>query len=125
MHEPEINKLILSLETLSDALSPKISLEQAILYLLVCTKEPYALTELGERMDWNSLKTSRQVNTMANERYDGNGYHQGYEVLYTLENPESRIFKNAFLSHKGKRLKERIIGILGGKLLKKGEKPVK
>ncbi len=115
MPEPEIKNLIDCLEELSLVLSPKISLEQAILYLLVCKKDEYALTDLGERMGWSSLKTSRHVNTLANERYDGSGYHQGYEVLYTLENPESRIYKNAFLTHKGKLLKERIAGILRGK----------
>lgn len=120
MTEPEINKLIQCLETLSDDLSPKISLEQAILYLLVCTKEDYPLTQLGERLDWNALKTSRQVNALASERYDGKEYHQGYEVLYTQEDPESRIFKNAFLTHKGKMLKEKILGILQGKSVKKG-----
>ena len=120
MPEPEIQKLIQCLETLSGELSPKISLEQAILYLLVCTKEEYPLTELGERMDWNALKTSRQVNTLASERYDGKEYHQGYEVLYTQEDPESRIFKNAFLTHKGKELKETIAGMLRGKAVKKG-----
>lgn len=120
MSEPEIQKLIQCLETLSGELSPKISLEQAILYLLVCTKEEYPLTELGERMDWNALKTSRQVNTLASERYDGKEYHQGYEVLYTQEDPESRIFKNAFLTHKGKELKESILGILREKAVKKG-----
>lgn len=120
MSEPEINKLITCLEVLSQEISPKISLEQAILYLLVCTKEEYPLVQLGERMDWNPLKTSRQVNTMASERYDGKDYHDGYKVLYTQEDPESRIFKNAFLTHKGKVLKEKIIGILKEKTAKKG-----
>jgi hypothetical protein len=120
MSEPEINKLIQCLETLSGELSPKISLEQAILYLLVCTKEDYPLTQLGERMDWNALKTSRQVNTLAAERYDGREYHKGYEVLYTQEDPESRIFKNAFLTHKGKLLKEQILDILRTKAVKNG-----
>ncbi len=112
MSEPEINKLIDCLEKLSQEISPKISLEQAILYLLVCTKEQYPLVQLGERMGWNPLKTSRQVNTMASERYDGREYHDGYEVLYTQEDPESRIYKNAFLTYRGRLLKENIIGIL-------------
>jgi len=120
MSEPEIQKLIKCLEELSSELSPKTSIEQAILYLLVCTKEEYPLTELGERMNWNALQTSRKVNALASERYDGKEKHKGYEVLYTQEDSQSRIFKNAFLTHKGKMLKERLMDILRVKSLKNG-----
>lgn len=120
MPDPEIEKLIKCLETLSEELSPKISLEQAILYLLVSNKEEYALTALADRMDWNALKTSRQVNALASERYDGKEKHKGYEVLYTQEDPENRIFKNAFLTHKGQELKEKLLDILRVKAAKNG-----
>ncbi len=112
MPEPEIQKLIQVLERLAEEMSPKISLEQAILYLLVCTKENYPLTKLGEQMDWSPLKTYRQVSALATERYAGKEYYPGYELLYTQEDPESRIFKNAFLTHKGKELKAEIIDTL-------------
>ncbi len=122
MPESEIETLIQCLKELSSELSPKLSLEQTILYLLVCTKEEYPLTELGEELDWNTLKTSRQVNTLASDRYNGKDYYDGYEVLYTQEDPESRIFKNAFLTHKGRELKEKVIGILKKNTTKKSKK---
>jgi hypothetical protein len=118
VYEPEIHKLIACLEDLSKELSPKATLEQVILYLLVCEKEEYPLIELSERMDWNTLKTSRQVNTLADRQYSGGTYSEGYEVLYTQEDRDNRILKNAFLTHKGKELKSRLIEILKEKAAK-------
>ncbi len=112
MTTPEITRLLACMEDLKEALSPKATLDQVILYLMVCQREEYPLAELGEHMDWSTLRTSRQVNTMADQKYGGGQYEQGYEVLYTQEDPENRVFKNAYLSHKGEELKKQLIGHL-------------
>lgn len=119
MYEPEIHRLIESLEEISKVLSPKTSLEQVILFLLVCEKEEYPLIELGDRMDWNAVKTSRQVNALADRLYSGGTYSNGFEVLYTEEDRDNRVLKNAFLTPKGRELKERLIEIIQDKVAKK------
>ena len=116
MAHPELNKLLACMETIQEHLSPKATVEQLILFLLVAMKEEYPLTELASRMDWTALKTSRQVNTMADHKYGGGQYEPGYEVLYTQEDKAHRISKNAFLTHKGKELRDQLIqGVKGSK----------
>ena len=119
MHEPEISQLIRSLETLSVGLSPKVSLEQAIAFLLVCEREELPMIELAEKMDWTVLKTSRSVNSLAEQRYGNGQYNEGYQVVYTEDDKENRTLKNAFLTHKGKQIKAQLIEILKAKTSKK------
>jgi len=97
------------MEAIQEKLSPKATVEQIILFLLVSLKEEYPLTELAKRLDWNALKTSRQVNTLAEHKYGGGQYDTGYEILYTQEDRANRVSKNAYLTHKGKELRDELI----------------
>ena len=112
MYEQEINKLLDTVEYLSGTLSPKLSLEQLIAFLIICQREEIALVDLADKMDWSLLKSSRTVNTLADRRYGNGKYSEGYEVVYTAEDKDNRTFKNAFLTHKGKEIKGRLIKML-------------
>jgi hypothetical protein len=112
MYENEINKLLDTMEYLSGTLSPKLSLEQLIAFLIVCQREEIPLVDLADKMDWSLLKTSRTVSTLADRRYGNGRYSDGYEILYTAEDKDNRIFKNAFLTHKGKEIKGRLVKML-------------
>ncbi|MGE4211654.1 MAG: hypothetical protein AB7F87_20990 [Oligoflexales bacterium] len=119
MAHSELTKLLDCMKAIQKELSPKATVEQIIVFLLVALKEERPLVELAEQMEWNNLKTSRQVNTLADHRYVGGQYEAGYEVLYTQEDKANRISKNAFLTHKGKELRDSLIqGIKGGKTKK-------
>jgi DNA-binding MarR family transcriptional regulator len=121
MHDPVINQLTDCIEMLMHNLSPKATLEQTLVYLLVGQKDEMPLTDLSERMDWTTLKTSRQVNTLAQQRYVGTGYENGYDVLYTEEDASNRVMKNAFLTHKGKELRAKLVNALKSKIQSKAK----
>ena len=112
MYEPEINKLLDTVQYLSGNLSPKLSLEQLTAFLIICQREEIALVDLADQMDWSLLKSSRTVNTLADRRYGNGKYSDGYEVVYTAEDRDNRTFKNAFLTHKGKEIKGRLVRLL-------------
>lgn len=114
-YEPEIKRLIECVKRLKKDLSPKTTLDQALLYLLISYREEIPLADLGEEMDWENLRVSREVNALASQRYSGGKYYPGYEVVYTEELEGNRIFKEALLTAKGKELKTDLIEILKGK----------
>lgn len=119
MSNAELNRLLECMQAIQEKLSPKATVEQIILFLLVSLREEFPLTELGSRLGWNTVRTSRQVNALADHKYGGGEYDKGYEVLYTQEDKANRVFKNAFLTHKGKALRDELIRHIEGSKTKK------
>ena len=111
MHDPIIRRYLDSLELIAGVTTPSLSLESLIVFLMVCERDEIPLTEIGDKMDWNYVKTYRIVNALAEQRYSNNQYHEGYHLIYTEEDPNNRALKNAYLTDKGKQIRDQILSM--------------
>ncbi len=118
MYEPEIAKMIKCFEILTQDLSPKIPLFDTLIFLHICLKEEYPLTELGDELDLGTVDTSRKVSALGDRRFAGGKANEGYNVVYTETDSNHRIYKNAFLTPKGKEIKKKLIAALKDKAKK-------
>lgn len=126
MYKPEIAKVIQCFEVLVKELSPKISLFDTLIFLHVCLKEEYPLSELGSELGLDTVDTSRKVSALGDRRFAGGKANEGYNVLYTEADTVHRAYKNALLTAKGKEIQQELIRILksqeAGKPSSKGKK---
>jgi len=109
---PEIRRLIKCIEFLNETFSPRLTLDNLALFLLIAEKSPYPMIDLASRYDNDTSRTSKKVNALADQRYGGGTYKEGYRVIYTAENQENRAYKDAYLSEKGAEIKNKLISIL-------------
>ncbi|MBK8189202.1 MAG: hypothetical protein IPK79_01985 [Vampirovibrionales bacterium] len=114
MYKPEISKMIKCFEVLIEDLSPKISLFDTLIFLHICLKEEYPLTELGNELGLDTVDTSRKVSALGDRRFAGGKANEGYNVVYTEADTINRAYKNALLTAKGKEIQEQLLKILKG-----------
>ncbi len=115
MNKPEISKMIKCFEVLIEELSPKISLFDTLIFLHICLREEYPLTELGNELDLDTVDTSRKVSALGDRRFAGGKANEGYNVVYTEADQTHRAYKNALLTPKGQEIQKKLIDILKGK----------
>jgi DNA-binding MarR family transcriptional regulator len=119
MHDPTIRRYLESLELIASETTPGLSLESLMVFMMICERDEIPLTEIGDKMDWNYVKTYRVVNALAEQRYSNNQYHEGYHLIYTEEDPTNRALKNAYLTEKGKQLRDQITALFKASVPKK------
>lgn len=111
MYAPMIRRYLESLELIASVTTPGLSVESLIVFMMICERDEIPLTEIGEKMDWTYVKTYRVVNALAEQRYSNNQYHEGYHLVYTEEDPDNRALKNAYLTDKGKQIRDQIMAL--------------
>lgn len=115
MYEPEISKMIKCFEVLTQEVSPKISLFDTLIFLHICQRDGYPLTELGNTLGLDTVDTSRKVSALGDRRFAGGKANDGYNVVYTEADNDNRTHKNAFLTDKGKNIKQKLVKIFAKK----------
>jgi DNA-binding MarR family transcriptional regulator len=96
---------------------PKMNLEMAGVFLVICYHERVPLTQIAERLGLPQVTTHRHVSTLSKYHYKGDRFDAGFELVETEEDPTNRVRKIAFLTPKGKEVKERLLALLKDKEL--------
>ncbi len=116
MFEQEFAKQMKIIDALRE-IYPKMNLEMAGVFLSICYHERVPLTDLSKRLNLPQVTTHRHVSALSQHYYKGDRFDQGFELVDTEEDPENRVRKIAFLTPKGKEVKEKLLALLSDKEL--------
>ncbi len=124
MFEQEFVKQLRVIDALRD-IYPKMSLEMAGVFFVVCYHERIPLTQIGERLNLPQVTVHRHVSALSRAFYKRDRYEQGFGLLATEEDPENRVRKIAFLTKKGEEVRDQLLSLLEEKELVEAKKSKK
>jgi len=88
---------------------PDMPIQMAAAFLVVANNEGVTMKELGDKLGISQSSCSRNVAALSKVHRLNK---PGHDLVYAIEDPAERRRKIVFLTPKGKRVAESIVGIL-------------